>query len=238
MLFGNLLGAAAAGLAAGVLVNYLADVLPITRRLSRPAWWPPGQGQAYFHSGRVWLVQLFFVLAAMLLYRYPPAIFSALGLFLIGAYFALVTVIDLEHRAILHSVSLFGALAFGAWGLLRLGWLSTLLGGAAGFAIMLGLYYLGDLLGLWLARRRNEEWEEVALGFGDVNLAGVIGLLLGWPSVLAGMVLAFLLGGLFSLGHILIQLVRGRYSAFAAVAYGPFLALGAVGLLLLRAYLN
>jgi len=33
------------------------------------------------------------------------------------------------------------------------------------------------------------ETDEVALGFGDVNLAGIMGLLLGWPGITAGLVI-------------------------------------------------
>jgi leader peptidase (prepilin peptidase)/N-methyltransferase len=227
-----------AGLAAGILVNYLADVLPATRRLSRPPWWPLSAAgvAAYLRRRRVLVVLLAFTLLALLLLRFPPNELSASFLALLLVYFGLVIVIDIEHRAILHPVSLTGALVFGIWGILRHSWLATLLGGAAGFLIMLAFYWLGDLLGRWLTRRRGEAWDDVALGFGDVNLSGVIGLLLGWPSVLGGLVLGILVGGLFSAGHILVQLLRGRYQALAAIPYGPFLSIGALGLILLRAY--
>jgi leader peptidase (prepilin peptidase)/N-methyltransferase len=227
-----------AGLAAGILVNYLADVLPATRRLSRPPWWPLSAAgvAAYLRRRRVLVVLLAFTLLALLLLRFPPNELSASFLALLLVYFGLVIVIDIEHRAILHPVSLTGALVFGIWGILRHGWLATLLGGAAGFLIMLAFYWLGDLLGRWLAHRRGEAWDDVALGFGDVNLSGVIGLLLGWPSVLGGLLLGILAGGLFSAGHILVELLRGRYRALAAIPYGPFLSIGALGLILLRAY--
>jgi leader peptidase (prepilin peptidase)/N-methyltransferase len=228
-----------AGMAAGLLVNYLADVLPATRRLSRPPWWPLNAEaiRTYLSRGRVLVVLLAYILLALLLVRFPPNEPSAGFLALLLVYFGVVIVIDIEHRAILHPVSLTGAIVFGIWGILRHSWLATLLGGAAGFLIMLAFYWLGDLLGRWLARRRGEAWDDVALGFGDVNLSGVIGLLLGWPSVLGGLVLGILAGGLFSAGHILVQLLRGRYRALAAIPYGPFLSFGALGLILLRAYI-
>ncbi len=147
-------------------------------------------------------------------------------------YFAVVIVIDGEHRLILHPVSWAGAalgISLGVW---RHGAGSTLLGGAAGYAVMLGLYALGEFFSRWMARRRGEALEEVALGFGDVNLAGVTGLFLGWPGVAAGLILAILLGGVVSGGYLLWMLARRRYRAFAAIPYGPFLALAAVWLLL------
>jgi leader peptidase (prepilin peptidase)/N-methyltransferase len=113
---------------------------------------------------------------------------------------------------------------------------STLLGGVVGFALMLGFYWLGDVIGRWLARRRGQAWEETALGFGDVNLAGVVGLLLGYPAVLAGLFTAVMLGGVVSLIYILVMLALRRYQLFAAIPYGPFIALGALVLVFRVAY--
>ena len=64
------------------------------------------------------------------------------------------------------------------------------------------------------------------LGFGDVKLAGVLGLylgFLGWPYVLAGTVAGFLLGGLWGLWLI----VSRRGTAKTAIAFGPFMLAGA-----------
>ncbi|MGJ9406945.1 prepilin peptidase [Nesterenkonia aurantiaca] len=64
-----------------------------------------------------------------------------------------------------------------------------------------------------------------ALGMGDVKLAVVLGLytgLLGWDTVLAAVVVSFLLGGLVSAG----LLVSGRGTARTAVPFGPFLLVG------------
>lgn len=226
------------GLLGGLLVNYLADVLPATRRLSAPPWWPPTRVSVrdYLRLPRVLAVLAFYTGAALALALFPPSGLSAFTIFALLSYFGVVTVIDVEHRAILHEVSLAGAVGFATWGLVRHGWLATLLGGAAGFGAMLALYALGNLLGRWLARRRGESLEDSALGFGDVNLVGVIGLLLGWPSVAAGLLLGIFAAGLFSAGYLLVTVLRGRYRAFASIPYAPFLSLGAVLLILLRAY--
>ena len=111
------------------------------------------------------------------------------------------------------------------------GLIPTLLGGLAGFGIMLGFYYFGEFLARWFARRRGEVFDDVALGFGDVNLAGVIGLLLGWPGVMAGLFLAIMAGGIFSMLYIIYTVIMRRYTPFAAIPYGPFLIFGAVVLL-------
>lgn len=65
------------------------------------------------------------------------------------------------------------------------------------------------------------------MGFGDVKLAGLLGLHLGaagWAHVLAGTVLAFLLGGLAGGALLLARRVRWR----TAIPFGPFMLAGAV----------
>jgi leader peptidase (prepilin peptidase)/N-methyltransferase len=227
------------GLLAGALVNYLADVLPRTRRLSRPLWMLP-EGErplgAYLIQPRVLAVHVFFLLAAWFLWRVPPFAFTGWQLFLLLVYFGVVIVIDLEHKLIMHPVSVAGAVFMAGMGVLWRGWGSTLLGGVVGFVLMLSFYWLGDVIGRWLARRRGQAWEETALGFGDVNLAGVVGLLLGFPAVLAGLFTAVMLGGVVSMIYILVMLALRRYQLFAAIPYGPFIALGALILVFRVAY--
>jgi leader peptidase (prepilin peptidase)/N-methyltransferase len=108
---------------------------------------------------------------------------------------------------------------------------STLLGGLVGFSIMFGFYLLGFAFVRLSERLRKQEIEEEGLGFGDVTLGGVIGLLLGWPGIIAGLVLTILIGGAFSLSVIFVALINRRYHAALAVAYGPFLILATVYLL-------
>ncbi|WP_421741424.1 prepilin peptidase [Cellulomonas sp.] len=68
------------------------------------------------------------------------------------------------------------------------------------------------------------------MGFGDVKLAGVVGLYLGWygwGALFIGGFAAFLLGGLFSV----ILLVLGRAGRKSGIPFGPWLLLGgAVGI--------
>ena len=86
-----------------------------------------------------------------------------------------------------------------------------MLGGAA--AIFVGFALLH------LVNRRG-------LGLGDVKLAGVLGLYLGfvgWPLVWWGPFLAVLLGGGWSIALILLK----RATPSSHVAFGPFLIAGA-----------
>ena len=75
----------------------------------------------------------------------------------------------------------------------------------------------------------------MALGFGDVNLAGVLGLLLGWPGIVLGLLLAILIGGVVSLVYLVVMAVLRRYHTFMAIPYGPFLIISAILLLYFQA---
>lgn len=234
------------GLILGVLVNYLADVLPIKRRLGNPICLHCGATPtltdylrlrkcAYCGSSRAprsWLLPIFFSVAVPMMWFFPPIHLGFAAGVILLVFFALVVVTDLEYHLILHPVSIAGAAIGLAVGLMRHGFLRTLLGGLAGFGTMFLLYYLGILFGRYMAKRRGEPVEDSeALGFGDVNLSGVIGLILGWPAVVAGLLLGITLGGLAGAGIMAMMAVRRRYAARTYIPYAPFLVLGAAFLL-------
>jgi len=80
---------------------------------------------------------------------------------------------------------------------------------------------------------QKKEVEEVALGFGDVILAAILGALLGYPGIIACLIITILLGGLFSLAYMISMKVRGKFKAFTAIPYAPFMILSAMVLLYL-----
>ena len=67
-------------------------------------------------------------------------------------------------------------------------------------------------------------------GFGDVKLAGLIGLVLGFPGVLSGLLVGMILGGVGA-GWLLLSKRAGMRTA---IAYGPYLAGGAILEMLIR----
>ena len=72
--------------------------------------------------------------------------------------------------------------------------------------------------------------DEEALGGGDVYLAGVLGLMLGWPFIWDVLLLGVLFGGIISLLFIGALFIRQRYSSEALMTfmpYGPFFILSA-----------
>ena len=58
------------------------------------------------------------------------------------------------------------------------------------------------------------------MGLGDVKLAGLMGLILGWPKIAVALFLAFLTGAV--VGVILILLGKKRFGEH--IPFGPFLA--------------
>ncbi len=233
------------GLIGAWLVNFLSDVLPRTRKLvaskcpgcQRELTWqfyitftPCGECGAR-PSRRHWIVLALLPALAGLIYHFPAPVLGKVGGLIWLVYFSLIVVIDIEHRLILHPVSLVGALLGLGFGIRAHEVVSTLLGGIAGFGIMLLFYLLGELFIRFLSKRRGEDIQEVALGFGDVNLAGVMGLLLGWPGVVAGVVFTIIMGGVISGIFMLGQVIQRRYRAFQALPYGPFIVLSTLALL-------
>ena len=231
------------GWLSGMVVNYVADVLPLRRRLSKPfciqcdtdqSWinyflWPRKCPVcSHSRNPRVWIVEGFYIGASILISVYPPFGLGYILGMIILAYFGVVVLIDLEYRLIMHPVSLFGAVLGLVVGIIRVGWMKSLIGGVVGFGIMWLIYMLGILIIKLIDRARRQPVNDVALGFGDVNLSGVLGLMLGWPLIMVSLVASVLIAGLVSLIYIVIKLISGKYQAYMALPYGPFLVIGAV----------
>ena len=225
------------GWLAGALANAAADLLPAVGRepgqVRAPA--PAGQFAIWHYATLPW----FFFRGGVCPHcraRRPPRAplleLATVAAFLIGwwmgrdapegvvrywccaAFFLTVLVIDLEHRRVLNimvgpaaGIALLAAALHGIPSLL-----SALLGGAIG----LGLFLLVALIG------RGK------MGMGDVKLAGLIGLVTGYPDVLSALFIGILLGGL---GGIALLITR-RAGLKSFMAYAPYLSIGVLIVLL------
>jgi leader peptidase (prepilin peptidase)/N-methyltransferase len=236
----------------GGVVNYLSDFLPVDRKLVLPYCLEcrkpvgaltyllrPGEcgNCGHLRGLRAYIVYISYIILLVFLWKYPNPDFGFLLSVLVCIYFGIVIVIDFEHRLILHPVSVAGAL-IGLWvGVLKHGVSATLIGGVAGFLMMYLLYEGGRLFIRLLVRWRNYSGVDEALGFGDVILAGIIGLMLGWPGIIVGLVFAIILAGLISLIYLLVLFLLHRYRSNVTIAYGPYLVASAFLLLFLRDFL-
>ena len=154
---------------------------------------------------------LFAVMA--LRFGYDPVLPAYLYLAAVGLALALI---DLDCKRLPNALTLpsypVAAVLLGGAALLGSDsgdWVRALLGGAAMYAVYFGLAFAYP----------------AGMGFGDVKLAGVLGMYtawLGWGAWAVGLFLGFLLGGVF--GIALIAVKRGGRKT--AVPFGPFMLLG------------
>jgi leader peptidase (prepilin peptidase)/N-methyltransferase len=131
-----------------------------------------------------------------------------------ACYLIATLVIDLEHHRILNKLTypaIVVALVVSPFAPDR-GLLETLAGGAigCGILVLIALVYPGGM------------------GMGDVKLGAFIGLAVGLPGILLALYLSFVLGGLITGILWLARVVRRR----DPIAFGPFLAIGALATLL------
>jgi leader peptidase (prepilin peptidase)/N-methyltransferase len=212
----------------GVIANWLADQLPhlperplhFDRRQYLPTLWlslPQGVTAPETRYWRRVLLTTSMALAFAIGWWCFGADWGQVGVaWFYTAWLLLVVVIDFEYRRVLNRrlppaivVALVAALL--AW--MRVATLpsftSILLGGLAGFGVFLVVFVIG--------RGRM-------MGAGDVKLAGVIGLMTGYPLVWIALGAGIVLGGIAAI----FLIVGRRAGAKSYMAYGPYLALGAL----------
>ncbi len=90
--------------------------------------------------------------------------------------------------------------------------LSSVIAGAAAFIIFLLIVIIS----------------RGGMGFGDVKMVGLIGLITGWPQVFLAILIGILLGGLAAVILLFLR-IKGRKQT---IPFGPFLAIGAIATLL------
>lgn len=222
----TLLISVVAGWLAGGLANWAADRLPdwgkepqgplSLRTLPHywTLWWHPWRRGRCPHCGqqRPWrapVLELAMIAVFVVTGRFADHGVARLVIGWLYVFFLLtVLVIDFERRRVLNIM-----LAPAAVAVILLNTVSaplnlwqTLLGGLVGF----GLFLLFAIIG------------RGALGAGDVKLAGVIGLMTGYPAVWTALLLGILFGGVAGLA----LLVSRRATRKSYMAYAPYLALG------------
>jgi len=98
------------------------------------------------------------------------------------------------------------------------------------------------MVGLWLAYAAMAFAYPGGMGFGDVKLGGVVGILLGWSgwgALAVGALAAFILGGLYAMALMVLR----RANRKSGIPFGPWMLAGAwlgigVGNTVFPAYLS
>jgi len=234
------------GVLGGYLVNFLADALPNELSLSHPTCknpaclaklgWknyllfrrcPQCQKLPSFRNAIVILLSIAF---SVFTWSSPPAGLGYWFGFIVFIYLLLVAIIDFETRLVLRPLSLIGLVLCVLAGLTMRTWQETLLGGAAGFGIMFIFYLFGVLFTRVRNKRlgNSDEAGEEALGSGDVTLATILGLLLGWPLIWVDLLFGIVFAGAISLLLILGLIITRKYrSMMVFIAYGPYFIIAA-----------
>jgi leader peptidase (prepilin peptidase)/N-methyltransferase len=233
--------AALLGLVIGSFLNVVIHRVPRRESVVSPASACPGCGTAIRPRDNIPVLSWVLLrrrcrhCSAPISGRYPlveagsAALFAAMALRfgldpVLPAYLYLVAVglalavIDLDCKRLPDALTLpsypVAAVLLGAAALLGSdsgSYVRALAGGAAMFALYFALCFAYP----------------AGMGFGDVKLAGLLGMYtawLGWSAWAVGLFLGFLIGGLF--GILLIALGRGGRKT--AVPFGPFMLLGAL----------
>jgi leader peptidase (prepilin peptidase)/N-methyltransferase len=134
---------------------------------------------------------------------------TQLAWFIAFSSFLIIFFIDLEHQIIPDSmvIALLLAGIIHIWPMESVQWRPYVASGFIG-----GLFFLF----LWLITRGR------GMGFGDVKLVGVMGLLLGYPHIVIALYAAFLTGAIVAV----ILMIRGSAKMKSRIAFGPFLIVG------------
>lgn len=227
------------GLAMGSFLNVCSDRLPVGRSIINPPsacdtcghrlgardlvplfsyLWLRGRCR-YCHTPiprRIPAVELAIGLVFPLLYWYHGISLELVFSLVYACLLALILIIDVEHQLILDKVVYPGmvlALAFsplspalGASAGSRV--IGSISGGATGLVIMLLIFLL----------------TRGGMGFGDVKMAALVGLIAGFPRVFMALFLSVMAGGLVAIALLSLGLKKRRQP----VPFGPFLALGAM----------
>lgn len=145
----------------------------------------------------------------------PFVVLQPLFWLLVGILLVVVLVMDLKYMLIpdwaviwLFAMTLFYRLFLTYRGIMQISDLKMALVG-----MIVSVLFLGSLWALTKGK---------GMGFGDVKLIAPLALLLGWPQILVGLFLAFILGGVFASGLLLFK--KKKFGQ--VIPFGPFLILG------------
>jgi prepilin signal peptidase PulO-like enzyme (type II secretory pathway) len=241
------------GWISAIVVNGLADNLPISEsyanpslflprcmycdRTRKPRDWP-ALLSTLFHSGqcarcgaprplRDHIVEAILITGIPSLWMMGRD--SAQNLLIDGlivSCFLLFTIIDFEYRCVIGEAVIAASCIIILVGLSMGGnvWQAMIGGAITGVIIFYLLYLLGRFLA-WLFRM-GQGIEP--LGLGDVFLAGIVGVATGWPAVLLAIILSIFIAGIFGLIILGLNLFRRRSIVDATMAYGPYLLISGI----------
>jgi len=165
-------------------------------------------------SWRYPFIELITGLVFIYLYQtYGPSWYFLTSTFL-ACLLLVIAFIDIDHQIIPNRLVLFGLIAGLIFNVFfhNLTWAQLFFGFLAGGGILLLIALLS----------------RGGMGGGDIKLAAMLGIYLGWPKIIGALFIASILGALVGLYLIILK----KKSRQEAIPFGPFLALGAIMVLI------
>jgi prepilin signal peptidase PulO-like enzyme (type II secretory pathway) len=161
------------------------------------------------------LVEIFTGMIFLLIITTASYVYAGIYLLIMAGFLIVIFVYDLKHYVIpdkivypaIAAAFLYQSLViwnFGHWNLFKI-W-------DLGLGVLPSIFFLAIILfsrGQWM-------------GFGDFNLAVLMGLILGWPKIIPALFFAFFTGAIIGL----VLVILGRKTLKAEVPFGPFLVAG------------
>lgn len=151
----------------------------------------------------------------------------------------LITVIDIEHYLIIFPVIVPAVILAAIIGVVfpesTRQTIDYFIGAALGGGVFLVMFWGGGVFSGLVSAARGEKLEEVPFGFGDVLLAVLCGLMIGWQGFVFAMLITVFAGAIGAVVYLLIRLVMSKgYTMFTPLPYGPYIVLGTVIMMLWR----
>ncbi len=215
------------GLAVGSVLNWAGDFLPRFSSDAPAGLKPPSRPVfALWHGFRsltfargssrqsiccqAVAVELFTALLFAYLWQRCGPSWQWLSLASVCSFFLLVAIIDLRYRRVLDVMIYPAAIVALLLHVVSPGgnWRAALVGGVLG----LSLFLVTALI------------RPGSLGGGDIKLATLIGLMVGFPEVLWALMVGIVAGGITAL----LLVISPRWELESQIPYAPFLCLGAV----------
>jgi len=157
------------------------------------------------------LVEIFTALLFVLIYNQKLGFVDMAFMFYIACVLIIIFAFDLKHYLIPDKILFPAILITFTYRLFQFGLINNF------FNYLLGAI-LGSLFFLIVYLVSNGVW----MGFGDVKLAILLGLILGFPIIIVGLFLAFFVGAIIGL----IIIFSGKKSLKSEVPFAPFLITG------------
>ncbi len=179
-------------------------------------------------SIRYFIVELITAMSFVIFYQHFGLQWALLPYLVMLSCMVVVTFVDFEHRIIPDEISIGGAIAglifsllipqlhlfepvAGPWYMAHLKSFGfSLLGALVGGGSIYVMGIIGDFI-----------FKKESMGGGDVKLMAMVGAFLGWKAALLAFFIAPFFGAIFGV----VEKIRTKDSA---IAYGPFLCLGAL----------